>query len=76
MISQFSSFEASSDAGAQSMIVNRLVVGSISTRGNEILIKFIFPLLQFGVDAKQGVEFCHSTSNASRIRRKVGNEVS
>ena len=34
---------------------------------------FIFSFLSFGVEAKRGVEFGHSTSNASRIRRKVAN---
>ena len=40
------------------------------------LLKFIFPFLRSGVEAKRGVEFCHSTRNASRIRQKVGNGVS
>ena len=40
------------------------------------LLKFIFPFLRSGVEAKSGVEFCHSTRNASRIRQKVGNGVS
>ena len=40
------------------------------------LLKFIFPFLRFGVEAKRGVEFCHSTRNASRIRQNVGNGVS
>ena len=40
------------------------------------LLKFIFPFLRSGVDAKRGVEFCHSTRNASIIWQKVGNEVS
>ena len=31
------------------------------------LLKFIFPFLRSGVEAKRGVEFCHSTGNASRI---------
>ena len=37
------------------------------------LLKFIFPFLRSGVEAKRGVEFCHLTRNASRIRQKVGN---
>ena len=40
------------------------------------LPKFIFPLIRPGVEAKRGVEYCHSTRNASRIRQKVGNGVS
>ena len=40
------------------------------------LLKLIFPFLRSGVKAKRGVEFCHSTRNASRIRQKVGNGVS
>ena len=39
------------------------------------LLKFIFQFLRSGVEAKRGVEFCHSTRNASRIRKKVGNGV-
>ena len=35
------------------------------------LLKFIFPFLRSGVEAKGGVEFCHSTRNASRIRQKA-----
>ena len=40
------------------------------------LPKFIFPFLRSGVEFKRGVEFCHSTLNAFRIRQKVGNGVS
>ena len=40
------------------------------------LLKFIFPFLGSGVEVKRGVEFCHSTRNASRFRQKVGNGVS
>ena len=40
------------------------------------LLKFIFPFLRSGVEVKRGVEVCHSTRNASRIRQKVGNGVS
>ena len=36
------------------------------------LLKLIFPFLCSGVEAKGGVEFCHSTSN---IRQKVRNGV-
>ena len=37
------------------------------------LLKFIFPFLRSGVEAKRGVEFCHSTRNFPKIRQKVGN---
>ena len=40
------------------------------------LLKFRFPFLRSGVEAKRGVEFCHSKRNAPRIRQKVGNGVS
>ena len=40
------------------------------------LLKFIFPFLRSGVETKRGVEFCHLTRNASRIRQKVENRVS
>ena len=33
---------------------------------------FIFPFLHSGVEVQRGVEFCHSTHNAFRIRHKVG----
>ena len=39
------------------------------------LLKFIFPFLRSGVEVTRGVEICHSTRNASRIRQKVGNLV-
>ena len=46
----------------------RLVVGSIPTEEEmKYLLKFIFPFLRSGVEAKRGVEFCRSTRNASRI---------
>ena len=40
------------------------------------LLKFIFPFLRSGVEAKRGVKLCHLTRNASRIRLKVGNGIS
>ena len=40
------------------------------------LLKFKFPFLRSGVEAKRGVGLCHLTRNASRIRQKVGNAVS
>ena len=39
----------------------------------QYLLKFIFPFLRSGVEAKHGVEFCHSPRYASKIRQKVGN---
>ena len=36
----------------------------------------IFPFLRSGVEVKCGVEFCHSTRNASRIWQKAGTGVS
>ena len=39
------------------------------------LFTFIFSFLRSGVEAKRGVEFRHSTRNASRTRLKVGNGV-
>ena len=41
----------------------------------EYLFTFIFSFLRSGVEAKHGVEFCHSTCNASRTSWKVGNGV-
>ena len=40
------------------------------------LLIFIFPFLRSCVEEKRGLEFCHSTRNASRIRQKMGNGVS
>ena len=52
--------------GHKVWLYNRLVVGSIPTRGNEIFIYiFIFSFLRFGVKAKRGVDLRHSTRNAS-----------
>ena len=42
----------------------------------EMKYLLIFPFLRSGVEAKRGVEFRHSTRNASRTQRKVGNGVS
>ena len=47
-----------------------------SLEETKYLFKFIFPFLRSGVEAKRGVEFCHSTRNPYRIRRKVGIGVS
>ena len=38
-------------------------------------IKYFY-FLRFGVEAKHGVEFRHSTHNVCRVRRKVGSGVS
>ena len=40
------------------------------------LLKFIFPFLRSGVKVNRGIEFCHSTRNAFRIRQKMRNGVS
>ena len=40
------------------------------------LLKFIFPFLRSGVEAKLGVEFRHSTRIAFRFQRKLVNVVS
>ena len=60
-------YEASRGAGAPSVPVNRLVLGSISTREDEIFIYilyfYFFALVSSG---KRSVEFRHSTRNASR----------
>ena len=68
---------ASRGAGAQSVTVKTdwLWVRDLLEE-MKYLFKFIFPFLRSGVEAKCGVEFCHSTRNASRIWQKVGNRVS
>ena len=60
-ILQYRDIEASRGAGAQSVPVDRLVVGSIPTRGNEI---FIYIYIFSGVGVKRSVGFRHSTRNA------------
>ena len=40
------------------------------------LFKFILSFICSGIEVKRGVEFRHSTRNASRFRRNVGNGVS
>ena len=57
------------------VIVNAVlccVVRSVFARENEI---FNFFFLRFGFEAIRGVELRHSTCNAFKIRRKVGNGV-
>ena len=51
--------EASRGAGAQSVTVNRLIVGSPLDE-MKYLLKFIFPFLRSGVGAKRGVFDPHS----------------
>ena len=57
-----------------------MTVKSTGCGGKEALEEmkylFIFLFLRSGVEAKRGVEFCHSTRNIFRTRRKVENEVS
>ena len=64
---------ASRGAGAHSMTVKPTGCGLEEMK---YLLKFIFQFLRSVVEAKRSVEFCHSTSYASRIRQKVGNGVS
>ena len=67
--------EASRGAAARSVTVE--TTGSVfDPHLRKYLLKFIFPLLRSGVEAKSGVECCHSTRNASRIRQKVRTGVS
>ena len=40
----------------------------------EYYLKSIFPVLRSGVEAKRGVEFLHSTRNASEFGGKWGTE--
>ena len=69
-------FEASLGAGAQSVTVKPWLWVRSPLEEMKYLLKFIFPFLCSGGGDKRGVEFCHSTRNASRIRQKVGNGVS
>ena len=63
--------EASRGSGAQSVTVKSTV--SIPTRvKTKYIFTFIFSFIRSGVEAKRGVEYRHSTRNASRTRRKVG----
>ena len=62
-------------AGAQIVTVKPTGCGfDPYSRRLKYLLKFIFPFLRSGVEAKRSVEFCHSTRNASRIRQKWGTE--
>ena len=58
--------EATRGTGAQSV--------TVTVKGNIYL--FIFSFLHSSVETKPSVEFRHSTRNASRTRRKMGNGVS
>ena len=66
--------EASRGAGAQS-VTEKLTGCGFEPRPEEMKYLFIFLLLRSGVEAKRGVDFRHSTHNASRTQRKVGNRV-
>ena len=68
--------EASRGAGAQGLTVKPPGCGFDPHTEVKYLLKFIFPFLRSGVEDKRGVEFCHSTRNASIIQQKVGNVVS
>ena len=71
------SFEAGCGAVAQSVTVKTVWLWVQSPLEEmKYLLKFIFPFLRSGVEAKRGIEFCPSTRNASRIQQKVGNGVS
>ena len=65
--------EASRGAVTQSVTVT--LTGCGFDPHTKYLFTFIFSFLRFGIEAKRGVEFRHSTRNASRIRQKVGNGV-
>ena len=71
-------FAASCGAEAQNVTakLNGCGFDPHSRKLNVYLIKFYFHFLRSGVEAKRGVEFRHSTCNASRFWRKVGNGVS
>ena len=64
--------------GHKVWLQNRLVVDSIPTRGDEIFIYIYIFISSLWCRDKVvvGVEFRHSTRNASRIWRKVGNGMS
>ena len=72
----FTHSEARRGAAAQGVTVKPTGCGFDPHEEMKYLLKFIFPFLRSGVEVKRGVEFCHSTRNASRIRQKVGNGVS
>ena len=74
IISYFFYFEASRGAVAQSVTVKPTGCGfdPHSRRWNIYLN--LFPFLRSDVKANRGVESCHSTRNASRIRQKVETE--
>ena len=77
VFAQIHNVDASRGAGAQSVTVKSTGCGFDSPLEEmKYLLKFKYPFLRYGVEAKRGVEFCHSTRNASRIRQKGGNGVS
>ena len=57
---------------AQALVVNVMVVASISTWWNDFFLIFIF----FDTITKHGVMFRHSTFNILKVLRKVEKEVS
>ena len=67
--------ETSRGAVAQSVTVKVWVWVRSPLEEMKYVLKYIFPFLCSGVEAKRGVEFCHSTRKASRIHQKVGNGV-
>ena len=70
--------ETSRGAGAQSVTVKSTGCrfDPHSRRLNIYLNLYFHFFALVSVEAKRGVEFCHSTRNTSRIRQKVGNGVS
>ena len=69
-------FEASRGAGAQIVTVKSILWVRSPFEEIKYLLTCKFSFLRSGVEVKRGVEFCHSTRNASRTRRKVRNGVS
>ena len=68
--------EANRGAEAQRLTIKTTNCGFDRLEETKYLIKFIFLFLRSGVQAKRGLEFRHSTSNAFKIPRKVENGVS
>ena len=70
--------EARRGAGAQNVTVKPTGCGfDPHSRWLNIYLNLYFHFFALvSVEAKRGVEFCHSIRNACRIRQKVGNGVS
>ena len=69
-IRSFHAIESSRGAAARSVTAKSTGCGFDShSKEMKYLLKFIFSFLHSGVEAKRGVEFCHSTRNSSRIRQ-------